>query len=262
MSAAMDIILLERVHNLGDMGEVVRVKPGYARNYLLPQQKALRASKDNIAYFETQRATLEKANAEKRKEAEKQAGKFKDLTVTMIRLASETGQLFGSVNARDIAEVVAEASGVKVDRSQVDLNQILKTIGLVPVTIHLHPEVSVEVTINIARTEEEAKIQEKTGKALVTDEAETKEVKAAEADEKLKKDLLEDSALKAEKEMAKEAAEKEAEEAEKEAAKSAKKATKKEEAAADDDVSKDSAATDIAAANDSAAEDEKKGDDA
>lgn len=244
MSAAMEIILLERIDNLGAMGEVVRVKPGFARNYLLPQKKALRATKDNIAYFETQRAVLEKANAEKRKEAEKQTGKFKDIKVEIIRLASENGQLFGSVSSRDIAEAVSEASGMEVGRNQIALNQALKMIGLFPVTISLHPEVKVEITVNIARTEEEAKVQAKTGKALIADEIESKEVKSAEADEKLKKAMLEDSALEAEKEWEAEEAEKAAEEAEKSAAKSTKRRAKKKETAEDD------------AADDSAAEEE------
>lgn len=166
---AMQVILLERVDNLGTIGDVVKVRPGFARNYLLPQKKALRATKDNIAYFETQKVGIEKANAEKRKEAEKRAEKLKGLTVNVIRLASEGGQLFGSVSSRDIADAINAAGKDQVERNQVIVNIAFKTLGLFPVTVVLHPEVKVEVTINIARTEEEAKIQAKTGKALTVD---------------------------------------------------------------------------------------------
>jgi large subunit ribosomal protein L9 len=165
----MQVILLERVDNLGTIGDVVKVRPGFARNYLLPQKKALRATKDNIAYFETQKVGIEKANAEKRKEAEKRAEKLKGLTVNVIRLASEGGQLFGSVSSRDIADAINASGKDQVERNQVIVNIAFKTLGLFPVTVVLHPEVKVDVTINIARTEEEAKIQAKTGKALTVD---------------------------------------------------------------------------------------------
>ena len=166
---AMQVILLERVDNLGTIGDVVKVRPGFARNYLLPQKKALRATKDNIAYFETQKVGIEKANAEKRKEAEKRAEKLKGLTVNVIRLASEGGQLFGSVSSRDIADAINASGKEQVERNQVIVNIAFKTLGLFPVTVVLHPEVKVDVTINIARTEEEAKVQAKTGKALTVD---------------------------------------------------------------------------------------------
>lgn len=166
---AMQVILLERVDNLGTIGDVVKVRPGFARNFLLPQKKALRATKDNIAYFETQKVGIEKANAEKRKEAEKRAEKLKGLTVNVIRLASEGGQLFGSVSSRDIADAINASGKDQVERNQVIVNIAFKTLGLFPVTVVLHPEVKVDVTINIARTEEEAKIQAKTGKALTVD---------------------------------------------------------------------------------------------
>ncbi len=163
------VILLERVEKLGELGEIVSVKPGYARNFLLPQKKALRASKDNIAYFEAQKKVLEADNAKKKTAAEKQAKNIDGIKVPIIRQASESGQLFGSVNTRDISDAVAAESKEAVTRGQVDLNQNIKTIGLIPVSIILHPEVKVEVIINIARSNEEAKIQAETGRALVAD---------------------------------------------------------------------------------------------
>lgn len=200
MANAMEIILLERIDNLGHMGEVVKVRTGYARNYLLPQKKALRATKDNLAYFETQRAALEKLNAEKRSASEKDAKKIDGLKVTIIRLAAEGGQLFGSVTARDIAEAVAEQGKMPVGRSQVQLNEGLKTIGLFPVVVALHPEVKVTVTVNVARTEEEAKIQAKTGKPVLDSgsAATAADAKAVAAEENAKAAFLDDSALKAE----------------------------------------------------------------
>ena len=188
------VILLERVDNLGDLGEIVNVKPGYARNYLLPQKKALRASKANIAYFEAQKKSLEAENEKKKKEAEKLAKKVDGITVSLIRQASESGQLFGSVNSRDIAKAVADESKEDITRNMVDLNQNVKTIGLIPVEVVLHPEVKVEVTVNIARSPEEAEIQASTGRALVSDAADEKpieeiideaeqEIEAAEAEE-------------------------------------------------------------------------------
>ncbi|HEY8190290.1 MAG TPA: 50S ribosomal protein L9 [Micavibrio sp.] len=176
--ANMEVILLERVEHLGSMGETVRVKPGYARNYLLPEKKALRATNENKAYFESQRAALEKHNAEKRDEAGKLAKKLEGLKVTLIRNAAEGGQLYGSVTTRDIAEAVTAQSKINIDRTMVQLNAGFKLIGLFPVTLMLHPEVKMEVTVNIARSEEEAKIQAKTGKALV---AEDDRVQAAPA---------------------------------------------------------------------------------
>lgn len=174
----MDVILLEKVYKLGEMGEVVSVRPGYARNFLLPQKKALRATDDNRAYFESQRASLEKLNAEKRDAAAKEAKKLEGLTVAMIRQASEGGQLYGSVTARDIAEVITAETGVKIRRSMIDLNQNFKTLGLFDTMVALHPEVMVTVTLNVARTMDEAAIQQKTGKALIaTDEDNAKPVR-------------------------------------------------------------------------------------
>src|SRR5688500_4279370 len=166
----MEVILLERVDHLGGMGETVRVKPGYARNYLLPAKKALRATNENKAYFEGQRAALEKINAEKRAEATKLAAKLDGLKVSLIRNAAEGGQLYGSVTTRDIANAITEQSKINVDRTMVQLNAGFKMIGLFPVTLLLHPEVKVSVIVNIARSEEEAKIQAKTGKALVAED--------------------------------------------------------------------------------------------
>lgn len=169
MSSSTQVILLERVEKLGQLGDVVNVKPGFARNYLLPQKKALRASKENVAYFEAQRKTIEADNDAKKKDAEKAAKNIDGIKVPLIRQASESGQLFGSVNARDIADAVQEASKETITRSMVRLNQNIKTIGLIDINIMLHPEVIVHVTANIARSPEEAKIQAETGRALVAD---------------------------------------------------------------------------------------------
>ncbi len=162
----MQVILLERVERLGNLGDEVTVKPGFARNFLLPQGKALRATSDNVAYFEKERKAIEAANDKKRDEAAKDAKKLENLTVDLIRQASEGGQLYGSVAARDISEAVREATKLSVTRGQVDLNINLKTLGLFTVPVTLHPEVKVDVTVNIARTADEAKIQRETGVAL------------------------------------------------------------------------------------------------
>lgn len=219
--SVMEVILLERVDKLGAMGETVRVKPGYARNFLLPQKKALRATNENKAFFEARRAELEKQNAAKRAEAETLAKKLDGLKATLIRNAAEGGQLYGSVTTRDVAAAVAAESKVAIDRTAVMLNQGFKTIGLFPVTLMLHPEVKVTVTVNIARTEEEAKIQAKTGKALIAEDERT--VAANERAEREAKAALMDAEA-----IANEEAEAVAD-AEK-AAKKTKKATKDEEA--------------------------------
>ncbi len=216
------VILLERVENLGAMGDVVSVKPGYARNYLLPQAKALRATKENVAYYEAQKAHLQKANAEKKSEAEKLAKKIEGTKVVMIRQASEGGQLYGSVTSRDIAEALSEASKVAVTRGQVALNQNFKTIGLFPMDVVLHPEVKVKITINVARTPDEAEIQAKTGKAVIADTRGGKQAPAADA----KASMLEDSALANEQAEADEEAKEAAASAEKAAKKAAKKPKK------------------------------------
>ena len=165
----MQIILLERIEKLGQMGDLVNVKPGYARNYLLPQGKALRASKANMERFESERAQREADNLTKRSEAETEAKKMEGLAVNMVRAASEMGQLFGSVTSRDIAEAVTEA-GFTIRRSQVIMDRAIKTLGLTDTRIRLHPEVSVSVIVNIARSLAEAETQLKTGVA-VTGEA-------------------------------------------------------------------------------------------
>ncbi len=167
----MEVILLERIEKLGQMGDVVNVRPGYARNYLLPQKKAVGASETNRKQFEARRAQLEAQNLERKSEAEKVAVKVDGIYVTMIRQAGDAGQLYGSVNARDIAVGVSEA-GFTVERRQVNLDQPIKSIGLHPVRIALHPEVSVTVTVNVARSPEEAKIQEDTGEAVIRTEEE------------------------------------------------------------------------------------------
>jgi large subunit ribosomal protein L9 len=154
----VDLILLERVEKLGQMGQVVKVKPGYARNYLLPQKKAMRATKENLAYFETQRAQLEANNLERKSEAGQVAEKMDGLAVVLIRQAGESGQLYGSVAARDIAEAVT-AGGFTVDKQQIVLGRPIKTLGLHPVRVMVHPEVGVTVTVNVAQSEEGARMQ-------------------------------------------------------------------------------------------------------
>jgi large subunit ribosomal protein L9 len=158
----MDVILLQRIEKLGQMGEVVKVKPGFARNYLLPQKKALRATEANRARFETQRAQLEATNLARRQEAEKISGKVDGLAVVIIRQAGETGHLYGSVSARDVA-VAVTAGGVTIDRAQVLMDRPIKMLGLHPVRVALHPEVVVTVTANVAKSAEEAELQKKAG---------------------------------------------------------------------------------------------------
>ena len=162
----MEVILMERIEKLGQMGDVVNVKPGFARNYLLPQKKALRATKENRLLFDEQRVQLEAANLDRRTEAEAVAAKMTGISVTLVRQAGEAGQLYGSVKARDIAEKVTDA-GATIERHQVKLDRPIKAIGVHQVRIELHPEVLVSVTANVARSLEEAEIQAKTGKAVV-----------------------------------------------------------------------------------------------
>ncbi|MBL8666728.1 MAG: 50S ribosomal protein L9 [Rhodospirillales bacterium] len=161
----MEIILLERIENLGQMGDVVRVKPGYARNYLLPQKKAVRLTDSNRKRFDEQRAQLEANNLERRAEAEAVGAKLDGLSVVLIRQAGEAGQLYGSVSARDIADAVS-AAGFTVSRQQVRLQQPIKTLGLHQLGIGLHPEVIVHITVNVARTPDEAETQARTGAAV------------------------------------------------------------------------------------------------
>ncbi|MBV9828512.1 MAG: 50S ribosomal protein L9 [Alphaproteobacteria bacterium] len=154
----VDLILLERVEKLGQMGQVVKVRPGYARNYLLPQKKAMRATKENLAYFDTQRAQLEATNLQRKSEAVQVAEKTEGVTVVLIRQAGESGQLYGSVAARDIAEAVTKA-GITISRNQVVLDHPIKVLGMHPVRVMLHPEVGVTVTANVAQSEEGARMQ-------------------------------------------------------------------------------------------------------
>ena len=160
----MQIILLERVAKLGQMGEVVNVKDGYARNYLLPQGKALWASETNRKRFEAEKAQLEAQNLETRKEAESLAQTLDGETFVLIRSASDGGSLYGSVSTRDIAEAASE-SGFTVDRKQVELDKPIKELGLHPVMLRLHPEVEVTVRLNVARSPEEAELQSQ-GKSI------------------------------------------------------------------------------------------------
>lgn len=156
----MDVILLERIEKLGRIGDVVSVKPGYARNFLLPRGKALRATDANRKRFEADRARIEADNATRRASAESEASGVEGRTVILIRQASATGALYGSVSARDITEAL-EADGVKVARSAVVLDKPIKALGLHPVRIALHPEVMVAITVNAARSPEEAELQAK-----------------------------------------------------------------------------------------------------
>ena len=154
----MDVILLERVEKLGAIGDVVKVKDGFARNFLLPRKKALRANEANRKVFEANRSRIESENASRRGDAEKEAAGFKDAAVTLIRQASNTGQLYGSVAARDLVEAL-EAAGHKVVRAAIVLDKPIKAIGLYTVKVSLHPEVSVAVRVNVARSPEEAEMQ-------------------------------------------------------------------------------------------------------
>ena len=170
----MDVILLERIERLGQIGDVVKVKPGFARNFLLPTKKALRATAENKKRFEEQRAQIEANNLKRRDEAEKIKGKVDGLKVVIIRQASETGILFGSVSSRDISEGVTKA-GFTVDRRQVILDKPIKTLGLHDVRVALHPEVIVKVTANVAKSEDEAAAQEKAGGFVSAQQAENQE---------------------------------------------------------------------------------------
>lgn len=156
----MDVILLERVEKLGRIGDVVSVKPGFARNFLLPRGKALRATEANKSKFEAQRATIEADNAKRREAAEAQAGTMTDVSVVLIRQASNAGALYGSVSARDIADAITEA-GHKVLKTAVVLDKPIKTLGISQVKLVLHPEVSLTAKVNVARSPEEAELQAK-----------------------------------------------------------------------------------------------------
>ncbi|MDE2030306.1 MAG: 50S ribosomal protein L9 [Alphaproteobacteria bacterium] len=223
----MEVILLERIERLGTMGQTVKVRPGYARNFLLPQKKALRATKANLELFEKQRAELEARNAAERAKAETLAGKMDGLKFAVIRQASDTGQLFGSVSARDVAEAAAEA-GHTIARSQVQIDAPIKELGLFPVKVKLHPEVTVKITINVARSPEEAAVQAEKGAAAAKYAAEKAEVEAAFDAPSKKSEAVMDEAVEAEaKKPAKKAKKAEAAEGEEEAPKAKKPRAKK-----------------------------------
>jgi large subunit ribosomal protein L9 len=154
----MQVILLERVEKLGQMGDEVKVKDGFARNFLLPKKKALRATKANREYFQTQKAQLEARNLERKSEAQKVAEKLEGKTFALLRQAGDRGQLYGSVSPRDIADAIS-TGGFSIGRTQVPLDHAIKSIGLHPLLVVLHPEVRVKVTMNVARTEDEAERQ-------------------------------------------------------------------------------------------------------
>ncbi len=180
--ATVEVILLQRVEKLGQMGEVVKVKPGFARNFLLPEKKAIRASKDNLSHFEEQRAQLEAQNLKRREEAERVAERVGGLSVVIIRQAGESGSLYGSVSSRDIADACV-AAGLTIERNQVVLEHPIKTLGLATVRVVLHPEVSIPVVANVARSQEEAEKQAR-GESVTAPEEEPVE-EAAPAVESL-----------------------------------------------------------------------------
>lgn len=173
----MQVILLERVEKLGQMGDEVRVKDGFARNFLLPKKKALRATKANRDYFQTQKAHLEANNLKLKGEAEKVGQKLDGKSFTLIRQAGDRGQLYGSVSPRDIADAM-EKAGFKVDRHQVSISVAIKSIGLVSIPVVLHPEVKVNVTVNVARSEDEAERQAR-GEDVLAEKTEAEEAKVA-----------------------------------------------------------------------------------
>ena len=176
----MEIVLLERVEKLGQIGDVVNVKPGYARNYLLPRGKALRANKQNMAKFEAERSAIEERNADAKKQAEMLSESIGDLSVNLVRAASEMGQLYGSVTARDIAEAVSQA-GHEVDKRQVTMGSAIKNLGLFTLKLTLHAEVTKQIVVNVARSLEEAKTQLESGKAVISNLDEDDEDERLEA---------------------------------------------------------------------------------
>ena len=163
----MEIVLLERVEKLGQIGDVVNVKPGYARNFLLPRGKALRANKQNMAKFEAERSAIEERNADAKKQAEMLSESIGNLSVNLVRAASEMGQLYGSVTARDIAQAISQA-GYDVDKRQVTMESAIKNLGLFTLKLTLHAEVTKQIVVNVARSLEEAKTQLESGKAVIS----------------------------------------------------------------------------------------------
>ena len=198
----MQVILLERVEKLGQMGDVVKVKDGFARNFLLPRKKALRATKDNVKKFEGQKAQLEARNLAARKEAEAVATKLDKQSFIILRQAGETGMLYGSVSTRDISDAIT-AGGVTVNRDQVVLDKAIKMLGLVDVKVQLHPEVRVSVTLNVARTVEEAERQARGENVLQTEAEQAR----AEAEAMFEEAAAQRAAAEAEAEAAEEKAE-------------------------------------------------------
>lgn len=179
----MDVILLERIEKLGQMGDTVKVKPGFARNYLLPQKKALRATKENQVRFEGQRVQLEAQNLQRREEAQAVAAKLDGLSILIIRQAGEGGMLYGSVSGRDVADAIKEA-GFTVERRQVALDHPIKSLGTAQVRVSLHPEVAVTVKVTVARSQEEAEraaraASERTTEAVVEEVEEVEEAEEA-----------------------------------------------------------------------------------
>jgi large subunit ribosomal protein L9 len=174
----MEVILLERVSKLGHMGETVKVKDGYARNFLLPRGKALRANAANSKKFEGQRVVLEAKNAETRKGSEAEAKKLDGKTFVIIRQAGESGQLYGSVSPRDIADAASADTGIAVHRNHIELNTPIKTIGMYQVDVSLHPEVTVKVSVNVARSADEAAAQAR-GDVMTGPASDRAEVRAA-----------------------------------------------------------------------------------
>ena len=196
--ANMEVILLERVAHVGQMGDVVKVKPGFARNFLLPQKKALRATEANKKFFEGKRKELEATNLQRKQEADAVAEQMKGFSVTLIRQASESLHLYGSVSARDIAEAVI-AAGTKIERRQVELPKPIKTLGKHIVEVHLHPEVVVNIGVLVARSTEEAEFLAGGGTLVAETERRAQELAAAaQAAEQQAAALLEPTAAPAE----------------------------------------------------------------
>ncbi|MBA5727610.1 50S ribosomal protein L9 [Bombella mellum] len=194
------LILLQRVENLGQMGDIVRVKPGYARNFLLPKGKALRATAANRARFDNERAQLEALNIRKREEAERLSERMHGLSVTLIRQAGDSGSLYGSVTPRDIA-AAATAAGLTVARQQVVLDEPIKVLGLTEARVILHPEVSIQITVNVARSEEEAERQAR-GEVVGQEEEEDNILGELHAEQAAEEAAAEAAALAAEGEVA------------------------------------------------------------
>ncbi len=182
----MNIILLERVEKLGQMGDLVKVKSGYARNFLLPKGKAVFASKENIKHFDEQKIHLEGENIAKKSEASKLAENLNLNEIVIIRAASEAGQLYGSVSAKDIAQSIVDA-GLTVNKSQVNLNKSLKTLSYEDIKINLHPEVAINIKLNIARSKEEASEQNKLGRPIISNETSGGDIRSERAQKDAKR---------------------------------------------------------------------------